>query len=152
MAAVWVLTTPKGGAGKTTLALVLAGELARLGKTVEIIDADANAPMLAWAAKGRCPQTVTVTQAAGEAGGLRAQIALAKSRASFTLIDTEGTNNALSTFAIASADLVIVPMQASPEHARHAVRAVEFCAEVGHMRGAEVPTVVILNRMSAVRD
>ncbi|MCX8508324.1 MAG: hypothetical protein ORN49_05500, partial [Rhodobacteraceae bacterium] len=32
------------------------------------------------------------------------------------------------------------------------VRAVEFCAEVGHMRGAEVPTVVILNRMSAVRD
>ncbi|MBD1203315.1 MAG: AAA family ATPase, partial [Rhodobacteraceae bacterium] len=46
MGAVWVLTTPKGGAGKTTLALVLAGELARLGKTVEIIDADANAPVI----------------------------------------------------------------------------------------------------------
>ncbi|MBD1205426.1 MAG: ParA family protein [Rhodobacteraceae bacterium] len=166
MGAVWVLTTPKGGAGKTTLALVLAGELARLGKTVEIIDADANAPIITWtmtaANAGRTiggPGDATgsaarihVTRAAQEAAAFRGQITTAQARADFTIIDTEGTNNPLSTFAIAAANLVIVPMQASPEDGRHALRAVEFAAEVGAMRGAAIPTVVVLTRTGVVRD
>ena len=35
-----VFATPKGGAGKTTSALLLASELAARGATVAIIDAD----------------------------------------------------------------------------------------------------------------
>lgn len=150
--ATWVLTTPKGGAGKTTLALVLAGELARHRQRVEILDADPNAPILTWAARGRLPETIRVHRAESEPARLRAQVEEAGRRADFVLIDTEGTNNTLATFAIGQADLVLVPMQPSPEDARHAVRAVEFAGDIGRMRPERVPTVVVMTRTRAVQD
>ncbi|RYF34242.1 MAG: ParA family protein, partial [Cytophagaceae bacterium] len=39
-----VFVSPKGGAGKTTAALILASELAR-GAAVTVIDADPNHPI-----------------------------------------------------------------------------------------------------------
>lgn len=152
MGVTWVLTTPKGGAGKTTLALVLAGELARLGRTVEILDADVNAPILMWSSKNRHPANIRVVAAASSPSELREQLATAQARSQYTIIDTEGTNNTLSTFAIAAADLVVVPAQTSPEDVRHAVRAVDFTADVGLMRGRPVPTVVVMTRTGAIRD
>ena len=150
--AIWVLTTPKGGAGKTTLALVLAGELARHRQRGEILDADANAPILTWAARGRLPETIRVQRAESEPGRLRSQIEEAGARSDFVLIDTEGTNNTLATFAIGQADLVLVPMQPSPEDARHAVRAVDFAGDVARMRRERVPTVVVMTRTRGVQD
>ena len=41
--------SPKGGVGKTTATLLLAGELAHAGGTVRIIDADPNLPIEDWA-------------------------------------------------------------------------------------------------------
>ncbi|MFC6627554.1 ParA family protein [Sphingomonas yabuuchiae] len=46
-----VVANPKGGAGKTTLTFVLAGELARSGASVAVIDADPNAIIAKWGAK-----------------------------------------------------------------------------------------------------
>ncbi len=152
MAVTWVLTTPKGGAGKTTLTLVLAGELARLGRSVEILDADVNAPILMWSSKKRLPSNIRVAAAATAPSELRDQLATAQKRSQYVIIDTEGTNNTLSTFAIAAADLVIVPAQTSPEDVRHAVRAVEFTKDVGQMRGKPIPTVVVMTRTGAIRD
>ena len=46
--------SPKGGAGKTTAALTLAGELiAQMDKPVTIIDADPNYPFKRWVGLGR---------------------------------------------------------------------------------------------------
>ena len=42
------LLNPKGGVGNTTLALHLAGEWAREGKRVVLIDADPQGPTLDW--------------------------------------------------------------------------------------------------------
>ena len=44
-----VFASPKGGAGKSTSAVVLATELAGRGATVAIIDADPNKPVSRWA-------------------------------------------------------------------------------------------------------
>ena len=41
---------PKGGSGKTTLAMVLALEIAKGGAQVAVIDADPNAIIEKWAA------------------------------------------------------------------------------------------------------
>jgi chromosome partitioning protein len=43
-----VFVSPKGGAGKTTSALILASQIAR-GTTVTIVDADPNHPIKTWA-------------------------------------------------------------------------------------------------------
>uniref|UniRef100_UPI0030DD2402 ParA family protein n=4 Tax=Pseudomonadota TaxID=1224 RepID=UPI0030DD2402 len=45
------VANPKGGAGKTTLTLVLASELARSGAAVTVIDADPNAIIAGWGRK-----------------------------------------------------------------------------------------------------
>ena len=42
-------SSPKGGAGKTTAATVLATVLAERGATVTIIDADPNKNVVDWA-------------------------------------------------------------------------------------------------------
>lgn len=44
-----VFASPKGGAGKSTSAVVLAAELARSGTNVVVIDADPNRPVSKWA-------------------------------------------------------------------------------------------------------
>ena len=46
-----VFATPKGGAGKSTSAVLLATELAGSGAGVTIIDADPNHPVARW---GNC--------------------------------------------------------------------------------------------------
>jgi chromosome partitioning protein len=51
--AVISIGNPKGGAGKTTLALVLADTLATNGARVTVIDADPNAIIEKWAQKRR---------------------------------------------------------------------------------------------------
>ena len=43
-----VTASSKGGAGKSTLTLVLAQALAMVGATVTIVDADPNRPLLRW--------------------------------------------------------------------------------------------------------
>ena len=42
------LSSPKGGAGKTTAATILATELAERGAAVTIIDADPNKNVVDW--------------------------------------------------------------------------------------------------------
>jgi len=44
-----VFASPKGGAGKSTSAVVLATELAQKGAAVTVIDADPNHPVSQWA-------------------------------------------------------------------------------------------------------
>jgi chromosome partitioning protein len=44
-----VFASPKGGAGKSTSAVVLACELAQSGAGIVIIDADPNRPVSKWA-------------------------------------------------------------------------------------------------------
>ena len=43
-----VFANPKGGAGKSTSALVLAQTFAKAGASVTVIDADPNRPILDW--------------------------------------------------------------------------------------------------------
>jgi chromosome partitioning protein len=55
-----VFASPKGGAGKSTAAVVLASELARKGAEIVIIDADPNRPVTAWSRRPGKPEGLTV--------------------------------------------------------------------------------------------
>lgn len=52
------MVSPKGGAGKTTLALVLAGKIAGYGKKITLIDADPNQPLIRWKALDNGPANI----------------------------------------------------------------------------------------------
>ncbi len=54
---------PKGGSGKTTSALLLAGELASSGGTVAIVDADPEQWISQWAAMPGKPANITIISA-----------------------------------------------------------------------------------------
>lgn len=55
-----VFATPKGGAGKSTSAVLLATELAASGAAVTIVDADPNRPVARWGQLPGRPDSLTV--------------------------------------------------------------------------------------------
>ena len=60
-----VFANPKGGAGKSTSALILATQLSLKGADVTIIDADPNKFVHDWAKLGK-PDNITVIAATSE--------------------------------------------------------------------------------------
>ena len=46
------MASPKGGAGKSTCAVLLATEFARMGASVTILDCDPNKSLTRWASRG----------------------------------------------------------------------------------------------------
>ncbi|MDE3240885.1 MAG: ParA family protein [Paracoccaceae bacterium] len=152
-ASVWCLTTPKGGAGKTTLAVALASEIVRLGQRVTLIDADPNAPLQVWYSKGNLPTNITVVVDHQPDGSTIGDlIEAAKATSDFVIVDTEGTNNARATFAIGNSDLVLVPMQSSPEDLRHALRAVAYTKQISKMGNRHIPAILVRTRAGAISD
>ena len=67
MASTFAIANPKGGSGKTTVAIILAGEFAKHGYTTAIIDADPQGSSYQWhassVARGLTPQGVDLVRA-----------------------------------------------------------------------------------------
>ena len=55
-----VFASSKGGAGKSTSAVLLATALAEGGATITLIDADPNRPVSKWATRAEIPAKMTV--------------------------------------------------------------------------------------------
>src|SRR3984893_18381703 len=106
--------TPKGGAGKTTVALHLAGELERRGASVLLVDADPQGSALDWAEQrdraGR-PRLFGIVALAPQT--LHREVPdLAKS-VDHVVIDGPPRTTALVRSAMLAAELVLIPIQPS---------------------------------------
>src|ERR1700722_5267030 len=117
------LVSPKGGVGKSTSALLLATALAKVSD-VTIIDADPNHPIQDWADGKNVPPRMTVVSAVTEKT-IVSKIQEAASKTPIVVVDLEGTASKTVLFAIAEADLVIIPTQGSHVDAKQASRAVQ---------------------------
>ena len=109
------LLNQKGGVGKTTLATHLAGEFARDGETVMVIDADPQGSALDWSQRRK---ESTYPRMFGVVGLARETLHLEAPEIARTvdhvIIDGPPRVTALTRSALLAADLVLIPVQPSP--------------------------------------
>jgi chromosome partitioning protein len=142
-----VTASSKGGAGKSTMTLILAQALDAMGATVTIIDADPNRPILRWRS-GQSASTVEVVGDVTESSIIRV-IREHSAVRQFVLVDLEGTANRLVSRAITQADLVLIPLQASALDSNEAGRAVALIKEEEEaLDGRTIRFRIIMTRTS----
>ena len=139
---------PKGGAGKTTSALLLASELAAKGAKVVIIDADPEKWISQWGALPGKPATITIIGDVTE-DTIVDQIEAAASEAQFVVVDLEGTASLMVANAIGMSDLVIIPTQGASMDAKGAAKTIKLIRNQARMARRDIPHAVLMTRTSA---
>lgn len=140
------MSSPKGGAGKTTSLAVLATQLARTARVV-IIDADKNHPIVTWSEQRGFPDNIEVISDITEEN-FWDRLDDAARRVPFVLIDPEGTANVISSHAISAADLVVIPLQASQLDADQAQRAIRQVANQERSSRRKIATRILFTKTS----
>jgi chromosome partitioning protein len=144
-----VFANPKGGAGKSTTAVVLATQLALKGAGVTIIDADPNKPVSYWSKRAGRPDNITVIADVSESSIID-EIDSAAEKTAFVIVDTEGTASMAVVYAISRADLVIIPMQGSQLDAQQGEKAIKLIREQEKAFRRKIPFAILFTRTSSV--
>jgi chromosome partitioning protein len=139
-----VFVSPKGGAGKTTSAFLLATALTKF-YDVTIIDADPNHPIQTWANGGNTPPRLAIVSDVDE-DTIIERIEEASATTPVVVVDLEGTASKIVVYAISQADLVIIPTQGSQLDANEASRAIRVVMQSEKMTKTATPYAVLLTR------
>ena len=139
---------PKGGAGKTTTALLLATELVQRGARVTIIDADPERWISQWAKLPGKPENVTIVSNVTEDSVVDA-IEAAAEATQFVVVDLEGTASLMVSNAIGMADLVVIPIQGSSMDAKGGAKTIRLIRNQEKLARRRIAHAVILTRTGA---
>ncbi|MEP0584802.1 MAG: ParA family protein, partial [Roseibium sp.] len=138
----------KGGAGKTTAALLLATEVADRGKSVTIFDADPQKWISHWADLPGRPAKIDVVSQITPAS-ITEQILDAGEKADYVIVDLEGTENLVVANALSVSDLVVVPIQGSSMDARGGAKILSLIAKLEKVVKHDIRHCVALTRTNA---
>jgi len=141
--------SPKGGAGKTTAALLLALGLEGRGGRVAMIDSDPNKPLVHWAGLPGRPDRLTVHPAPTAQD---IPIALREAQRlgpDWIILDTEGSERGAMAFTALRLDLVLTPLAGSQLEALQAIKAAEMVRRYGGRAGRATPHRCLLTRVPA---
>ena len=134
--------TSKGGAGKTTTCLCLAGALAARGDSVLIIDLDENKTASEWQRKaaqlGHTENNVFVEAIDPEDFSSHIKsISSREDRPNHILIDVAGAYEQAVLFAMNRSHFVVIPAQPSEPDIKQAMRIISAAEELNDMRHAQ---------------
>ena len=139
---------PKGGAGKTTTALILATQLSENGATVSIIDADPERWISQWGDLPGKPVNIRVVGGVTE-DSIVDLIEDEAKLSQFVIVDLEGTASLMVANAIGMSDLVLIPAQGSSMDARGGAKTIRLINNQARMARRSIPHCVVLTRTSA---
>lgn len=139
---------PKGGAGKTTSALLLASELAAQGASIVLVDADPEKWISQWGALPGKPDNIRIVSEVTEDSVVDV-IDQAATQVQFVIVDLEGTASLMVANAIGLSDLVIIPTQGASMDAKGAVKTLRLIRNQARLAGREITHAVLLTRTSA---
>jgi len=146
-----VIASPKGGAGKSTTAVVLGTELARAGAQVTLMDCDPNGSLSLWATRAPVPTRMSLESGITESEIVR-RIRRAEADGAVVVVDLEGVASRLVSRAISQADLVITPMRATTLDATIGVRALHLVAEEEEALDRHIRHAVVFTMTRAIRS
>jgi len=139
---------PKGGAGKTTAALLLASELSSHGARITIIDADPERWISQWAKLPGKPDNIHIVGDVTE-DTIVDVIADEAAATQFVIIDLEGTASLMVANAIGMSDLVIIPTQGGSMDAKGAAKMIRLIRNQERMTRRPIAHGVLMTRTSA---
>lgn len=140
------VANPKGGAGKSTTLMVLATSLAAQGASVVIIDCDPRKWAVKWRA-GESKNPVVVDGNINESN-IVSKIDAYRKEYQFVFVDLEGVASLLVSRAMSRANLVIIPLQASPMDAGSAAEAIALIEAEEQTLDKKIPHRVVFTRTS----
>jgi chromosome partitioning protein len=143
---VLTIASSKGGPGKTTIAMLLAGSLAAEGFRVAALDADPTQAFARWAANAYEGAPFEIHAEADETR-LAHLIDLKASSADVVIVDTAGFGNRAAAVAMTSADAVLVPTLSGEADVTEAEKTVRLAEGLARAARREIPVCVLLNRV-----
>lgn len=143
------IANTKGGAGKTTVAVILASELARLGHRVTLMDADPQQWVSRWHSLAKAPKNLSVVSGIDD-DNIEECIKNAKKRGGYILIDLSGGRSPLLAKAIGFANHVMVPVQGCAMDAIGGAQILELMRDLADKCDIHIPHSVVLTRISPI--
>ena len=141
-----VLTTLKGGSGKSTVAACLAAHWHHAGRSPALVDADPQRSIANWSALNSLDLPVAMDATEGVAVTVAG---LARDHRP-VVVDTAGFRNRTTIEAIASADLAIVPVKPSPMDVAVARDTAELVAD--RQRAKNMPSPAPSSKRDILRN
>ena len=150
-----VLTSPKGGAGKSTTAVILGTELARMGYPVTMLNcdlvSDEKAALRIWEKVGPIPDGITLKHDITEKDVIR-EIKAGEGDGKIVIVDLGGAASLLATRAISQADLVLVPIRPSPLDASAAEHIVRMIYIEEETLGRQIPWAAVITAAKNIKS
>ena len=143
---VLTIASSKGGPGKTTVAMLLAGSLAAEGLRVVALDADPTQAFARWAANAY-EGAPFESHAEADETRLAHLIDSTAAGADVVIVDTAGFGNRAAAVAMTSADAVLVPALSGEADITEAEKTVRLAEGLARAARRDIPTAVLLNRV-----
>ncbi|APO70640.1 CobQ/CobB/MinD/ParA nucleotide binding domain-containing protein (plasmid) [Rhizobium gallicum] len=151
MARIYAAVSSKGGAGKTTLVTLIAGEYALRGGRVLLIDADGRLNLTGWwklcHSKENVPENINVVIAASHRS-IEAEILRSSGSFDVIIIDAPGVDSTVQETIIGCSELVLSPIQPGIKEIEAAGQAAASVSEINDRGGLDIMHLNVRTRIT----